>query len=58
VSFRIEEWAKKVESKEAAACFLLCLLSEPEDGGGTFVRNVSELLPDYTGLHPRRQYSP
>jgi hypothetical protein len=27
-----------------------------EDGGSTFLRNVSERLPNYMAPHPRRQY--
>jgi hypothetical protein len=29
----------------------------PEDGGSKHLRNVSQFLPDYTALHPRRQPS-
>jgi hypothetical protein len=35
------------------ACCLLYLLFDPEDGNSTFLLNISELLPDYTELHPR-----
>jgi hypothetical protein len=38
-------------------CFLLGLLFDPEGGANTFLRNVGELLLDYTALHPTRQYS-
>jgi hypothetical protein len=38
--------------------FLHGLLFDLEDGSSTFVRNVSELLQEYTALHLRRQYSP
>jgi hypothetical protein len=33
------------------------LLFDSEDGGNTFVRNVSGLVPNYTALPPRRSYS-
>jgi hypothetical protein len=36
-----------------AGCLVL-LLSNPEDGGSMLLRNVCELLPDYTALHLRR----
>jgi hypothetical protein len=36
------------------AGYLLGLLFDPEDGGDTFLRKVSEFLPDYTALHFRR----
>jgi hypothetical protein len=39
------------------ACFL-GILSGPEDGGNTFLRNVGKLLPDYMASHPRRQSPP
>jgi hypothetical protein len=39
-----------------ASCWLLGLLSDPEDWGSIFLRNFGE-LPDYTTSHPRRQYS-
>jgi hypothetical protein len=31
----------------------LLLLYDPEDGFGEFLRNVGELLPDYTVPHPK-----
>jgi hypothetical protein len=37
--------------QQTVACLLLHLLSDPEDGGNTTPRNVSELLPDYTASH-------
>jgi hypothetical protein len=37
--------------------FLLGLSLNPEDGGSMSLRNVSELLPGYTLLHPRKQFS-
>jgi hypothetical protein len=40
-----------------ATCLLLSLLFDPEDECRTFLRNVSGLLLDYTGLHPTRWYS-
>jgi hypothetical protein len=33
--------------------FLLGLLFDIEDAGSIFPRNVDNLLPDYTVLHPR-----
>jgi hypothetical protein len=38
---------------------LFGLFFSPEDGGSilVFVQNVSELQPDYTAFHLRRQYS-
>jgi hypothetical protein len=30
------------------------ILLNPEDGGNTFLQNVSELLPDYMMVYPRR----
>jgi hypothetical protein len=36
-----------------AAGYLLGLLFSPKDGGSTFLRNVSKLLPDYISSHPR-----
>jgi hypothetical protein len=35
--------------------FLLGLFFNRENGGGTFLRNVSKLLSHYTASHPRRQ---
>jgi hypothetical protein len=37
--------------------FLLGLLSDFEDGGNILLRNVSQLLPDFTASHPRRKWS-
>jgi hypothetical protein len=31
---------------------------DPEDGGSTFLRNVVELLPDYTESYPSSQLLP
>jgi hypothetical protein len=36
---------------------LLGLLFHPEVGGSIFLRNLTEFLPDYTALHPERQYT-
>jgi hypothetical protein len=36
--------------------FLLGLLLDPEDAGSTFPKNVTERVPTYTVLHPRRWY--
>jgi hypothetical protein len=38
--------------KRGSAGFLLDLLFYPEDGGSTFLRNVSELLLDYAAFYP------
>jgi hypothetical protein len=35
------------------ADYLLGLLFNTEDGDSVFLRNVCELLPDYTASHPR-----
>jgi hypothetical protein len=40
-------------SKKQAASRTYRLLFEPEDRGRTFLRNVGELLPDPTAMHPR-----
>jgi hypothetical protein len=52
---------KETASTESKAFFITGflhgLLLDPKDGNSAFVRNVSELLPDYTALHLRRQYS-
>jgi hypothetical protein len=37
--------------------FPLDLLLNPNDGSSAFLRNVGGILPDYTALYPRRQYS-
>jgi hypothetical protein len=42
------------ESKKQARFCLLSLPSVPENGGGTFFRNVSERLPDCTTPHSNR----
>jgi hypothetical protein len=39
------------------AGFILGSLFDPEDGGSTSLRNVGELIPNYTALHPRWWYS-
>jgi hypothetical protein len=39
------------------ASFSLGLLSDPDDGGDMFLRNVGWLSPHYTALYPRRQNS-
>jgi hypothetical protein len=49
-----------LEEEQSSAChllldgYLLVLLFHPEDRGGTFLQNISELLPEYTVSHPRR----
>jgi hypothetical protein len=40
-----------------AACFLLALLIDLEDGGSIVLWNISELLRDYMVSHSRYQYS-
>jgi hypothetical protein len=47
--FMVEEYAQQAEGR-----ILLGLLFDPEDGGGRFLRNVCELVLDYTPSHPRR----
>jgi hypothetical protein len=42
---------------KSATCLLRGLLSDSEDGGSIFFRNVIGLLPDYMALHPTRWYS-
>jgi hypothetical protein len=37
------------------ASFLFRLLSDPQDGGGVFLRNVGLLSNGYTALYPRRE---
>jgi hypothetical protein len=39
------------------ACFLLCILFDPEDGGDIFLQNVCGLSLDDTALNPRRKNS-
>jgi hypothetical protein len=34
---------------------LVAFLFDPEDEGRMYLRNVGELLPDYTASHPRRR---
>jgi hypothetical protein len=38
------------------ACCMVALLFSPEDGGGMFCQNVTELLPDYMASQSRRPY--
>jgi hypothetical protein len=45
--FRIQEYTKK----PLRSCSLGLILNPK--GGGTFLRNVRELLPNYTASHPR-----
>jgi hypothetical protein len=57
-----EIWHHVVWWEHIPACclpcvgFLLGLLSDP-DRSGMFLRNICWLSPDYTSLHPRREYS-
>jgi hypothetical protein len=39
------------------AGFLLGVVFDTEDGGGTFLRNIGGSIPNYTTLHPGRWYS-
>jgi hypothetical protein len=41
---------KKKKTQAVTTCFFLGLLSDPEDDGFMFLRNASELLPNYTAL--------
>jgi hypothetical protein len=41
----------KVSGKRAA-----CVYRTPEDGGSLFLRNVGRHIPDYTAIHPGRNY--
>jgi hypothetical protein len=54
-------WKSKVNINQHCyllhAGLLLDLLFISEDGGGTFFRNVAELLLDYTASYPGRQYT-
>jgi hypothetical protein len=40
-----------------AACFMLGLIFNPEDGRDMFLRTVGCLSTDYTTLYPRRKTS-
>jgi hypothetical protein len=44
------------ENRMFFACSLRGLLFDPGDKVSMFLRNVSELPPDYTPSHPRRQH--
>jgi hypothetical protein len=49
-----------VRSKQQAASKAGCLLGllfGPEDTGGTVLKNIDKLLPDYMASHHRRWYS-
>jgi hypothetical protein len=37
--------------------WLLALPFDTEDGGSAFLRNIDELLSEYTALYARRKYS-
>jgi hypothetical protein len=55
--FRIEEPSRLQEQAGFASLCLamdFCLIVEPEEGGTKFLRDVSEFLPDYTALNPRK----
>jgi hypothetical protein len=56
--FSIQGWAKPETSKKQAAsraaCWILAWrIFDTEDGGYTFIRNVSVFLPNYITLQPR-----
>jgi hypothetical protein len=44
--FRAKELAKQAASRVSHACYLLSVVFNPEDGGNTFLGNISILLPD------------
>jgi hypothetical protein len=44
----------KYNQEDEWAYFLIDLLSDPEDGDRTLLRNISELLSDYTATNSRR----
>jgi hypothetical protein len=33
------------------------IMPDPEDGSGTFLENITELLSDYTASHSKREHS-
>jgi hypothetical protein len=41
---------QRLSSRQTWIASLLCLLFKPEDGGSTFLQNVSEPLPEYTAV--------
>jgi hypothetical protein len=51
--FRIEDCAKQATSSALLAARVL-LLSDPRDGDSLFLRNVGELVPDYTASRSQK----
>jgi hypothetical protein len=51
--FSVEEYAKERNQQ----CFLIGSIFDPEEGGGTFLRNVSGLLLNCRALQPRASFS-
>jgi hypothetical protein len=49
-----QEEAGREQKSVLLATFLVGFFLDPEDGGSMFLRNVSELLPNYTASHPFR----
>jgi hypothetical protein len=61
MAFRKKVWKRNVNADISACCLCLagCLLGlviALEDGNSTFLRNVGELLPDYTESHSNKWY--
>jgi hypothetical protein len=50
----MKETSKKPACYLFHAGFLLGLFFGPEDEGDMFLRNVGQILTDYTALYPRR----
>jgi hypothetical protein len=57
-TLKVEEYAKKVTRKIQTVSRALLLaeslpepLFDPDDGSGTFLRNVTKSLPDYSASH-------
>jgi hypothetical protein len=54
-------WERNIEVKSEYSFSLLLVGSlvaclNPEDEGSSFLRNVDELVADYTAAHPRKRY--
>jgi hypothetical protein len=45
----------RIKHSDQRSSDVLGLLFYPDDGGSAFLRNIGELLPDYTVSHPIRQ---
>jgi hypothetical protein len=52
--FRVEQVKEAI--RKLLIGYLLSLLFDPEGGDIAFLRNIDELLPDHTVLHPTRCY--